>query len=231
MLFQDYSPVDARTIRYGIDTKKIEEFKELNGDREQIREDLGMGESDFVILCIATFEPRKQQTVLALAMSQILRNDPETSIRLLLVGDSSSEYSNAVKDYVRTAGLEKVVRIEPIVPDPFPYYAAADLVILYSDIESMPRTLLEAMCFARPVLAASVFGVTELITDGTTGFCTEVNSLQSLTASIEQVCAQDQGDLARIGSAAREEILKTYDSSGYAGEVWKLISAGVNSGS
>ena len=231
MLFQGYAPTNARTIRYGIDTRKIEEFRDLNRDRERIRCDLGIEESDFVILCIATFEPRKQQTVLALAMSQILRHDPDTSIRLLLVGDSRSEYSDAVRDYVLTAGLEKVVRIVPIVPDPFPYYAAADLVILYSDIESMPRTLLEAMCFARPVLAAAVFGVTELITDGATGFCTEVNSLRSLTEAIEHVSARDQSDLSRIGSAARDEILRTYDSSGYADEIWKLISAGTKSSS
>ena len=60
-----------------------------------------------------------------------------------------------------------------MVLDTYPWYRAADLLVSASDIESLPRSVLEAMCFRVPVLATSIFGLPELISDGETGFLFE----------------------------------------------------------
>ena len=70
----------------------------------------------------------------------------------------------------RPALLGPRLRLEPIAQDPYRWYHAADALMLASDIESMPRSLLEAMAFGLPVVAASAWGVPELVTDGVNGF-------------------------------------------------------------
>ena len=54
----------------------------------------------------------------------------------------------------------------PSIPD---WYLAADGFILASDIESLPRSMLEAMAYENPVLGSAVFGVPDIVQDGATG--------------------------------------------------------------
>ena len=46
----------------------------------------------------------------------------------------------------------------------------SDLLVCASDVESLPRTVLEAMAWELPVLATAVYGLPELIEDGETGW-------------------------------------------------------------
>jgi glycosyltransferase involved in cell wall biosynthesis len=55
----------------------------------------------------------------------------------------------------------------------------ADGFALLSDVESMPRSIMEAMGFGLPVLASRVYGIPELIDDGKTGLLIEPNSRRS----------------------------------------------------
>jgi len=44
----------------------------------------------------------------------------------------------------------------------------ADLLLCASDIESLPRSILEAMAFELPVVSTDAFGIADLIDDGRT---------------------------------------------------------------
>jgi glycosyltransferase involved in cell wall biosynthesis len=89
---------------------------------------------------------------------------------LILVGDTGSPYGEAVRSYVAAAGLQNRVLISRVVPEPYQWYASADLLVCPSDVESRPRCALEAMAFDGPVLATEVFGLPEQIKDGENGY-------------------------------------------------------------
>ena len=72
------------------------------------------------------------------------------------------------------------MRLIPITPDVDPWYGMADILVCASDIESLPRTVLEAMAWETPVLATSVFGLPELIDDGETGWLCEPRDMLAL---------------------------------------------------
>jgi glycosyltransferase involved in cell wall biosynthesis len=82
--------------------------------------------------------------------------------------------------------------------------------------------MLEAMCFGVPVVSASVFGVSELVMDGETGFLFEANDLDALVAALHRVLSLEPSALARVGDAGRRHVLDDHDSSGYAGDLIRL---------
>jgi glycosyltransferase involved in cell wall biosynthesis len=143
---------------------------------------------------------------------------------LAFVGASDNDYAAALADYLRDAKLTHCTRLVDVTKDVYPWYRAADVLVSCSDVESLPRSALEAMCFGAPVLAASVFGIPELIEDGVTGFLFEPRDLAAATAALRRVCAIDAAQLREAGAAARRLVLDRYDSAGYAGDFRALLT-------
>ncbi len=177
-------PGRSLVVPYGIDTATVEAFVAAT-DRAEVREGLGLAPDRRVALVMGTTEPRKAQTRLAEAFALVADEYPDWD--LVFVGDTGTPYADALRRYVADTGLDGRVRIVPVVPDVHPWYRAADVLVSASDVESLPRSALEAMCFGVPVLATSVFGLPELITDGCTGFLVEPGALDALVAGFRRV--------------------------------------------
>ena len=154
-------------VRYGVDTGVINAFCRRVSHRESQSRDRDPARLP-VILVMGTIEPRKAQTRIAQAFALARKQHPDWM--LVFVGDSDTYYSDGLKEYLRNAGLKDRTRVVPVVEDIYPWYRAADLLLSLSDMESLPRSALEAMCFGLPVLSTSVFGLPELLEDGRTGF-------------------------------------------------------------
>ena len=134
----------------------------------------------FVLLCVGILEPRKAQASLVESFATVASAFPEAI--LVLVGDHSSGYSDAVHMQARRLGIASRVRFEQITKDVYRWYGVADALVSASDIESLPRSVLEAMAFGVPVAATEIFGLPELLTDGRTGWLFRDRDLDSLTA-------------------------------------------------
>jgi glycosyltransferase involved in cell wall biosynthesis len=99
----------------------------------------------------------------------------------------------------------------------------ADLVVCASDIESLPRSLTEAMAFGTPVLSTRVFGVPELIEDGVNGFLCEPRDVADMARGLDRVLAMPSDDLAAVARAGRERVLARHDPDTCAGQVLQLV--------
>jgi glycosyltransferase involved in cell wall biosynthesis len=115
------------------------------------------------------------------------------------------------------------MRLIPITPDVDPWYGMADLLVCASDIESLPRTVLEAMAWETPVLATSVFGLPELITDGETGWLCEPRDLSQLAAGIDRVLSSSAEQRQRIGRDGRELVERRHHLGTYAERISGLL--------
>ena len=124
-------------------------------------EQLGLTGFRRILLVVGTVEARKGQTLLAQAFQQIAGRHPDTA--LVFVGAGDTPYVLGLTEYLGLVGLNHQVRVEPVVADSNPWYRAADALVCASDVESMPRTVLEAMAFGLPVLSTAIFGLPELI--------------------------------------------------------------------
>ena len=84
------------------------------------------------------------------------------------------------------------------------WYGVSDFLVCASDVESLPRTVLEAMAWERPVLATRVFGLPELIDDGRTGWLCEPRDIEALATGIDRALSTGPEERAAVGRAARE---------------------------
>lgn len=207
------TPGASVVVPYGVDTAEIEDYCRTH-DRAGLRRGLGIADSTLVFLCLGTVEPRKAQIALAQAFigSEVLA---ERDVALILVGArDGNPYVEALQKLVSASG-EQRVRVEPVQPDTYQWYHAADVLVCASDVESLPRSILEAMAFERPILSTRVFGVPELIVDGETGFLCRTRDIGALREMLERAGTADPQRLRAMGRAAREHVLRRHDPSIY----------------
>ena len=115
------------------------------------------------------------------------------------------------------------MQLVPITPDVDPWYGMADLFVCASDVESLPRTVLEAMAWETPVLATSVFGLPELIDDGKTGWLCEPRDITALAAGIDRALSTSPERKAQIARDSRLLIEQRHALDKYATEIAALF--------
>src|SRR5262249_55822342 len=86
-------------------------------------------------------------------------------------------------------GLEELVTLCGHVPreELARYYAEADVVVLTSNSEGIPVTLMEAMAMERLVLAPAITGIPELVIPGKTGFLFRPGSLEDFLEKLNTI--------------------------------------------
>ncbi len=210
----------ASTVRYGVDVDAIADYA-AGRDRARDRVDHGIPVDATVLLCMGVFEERKGQLWLAETFAELVDVHPQAV--LVLVGDHPVGYADTVRRLVQLKGLGDRVRTVPITPDGWIWYSMADVLISASDIESLPRSFLEAMAFGCPVLSVSVFGVPELITDGETGWLMTPRDTRALLAGMHRVLGLSDETRRAVGAAGRDLVRASYRADGYVGVYLDLI--------
>ena len=142
---------------------------------------------------------------------------------LVLVGDRDNPYSRALRTVVDRLELDDRIRLVPIVEDTRPWYRMADILVSASDLESMPRSIIEAMAFGLPVVAARAFGVAEIIEDGVTGWLFDVRDSAALRDGLDRVLRLSSRERDEIATAAAMVARDQHDSSGYGAAFERLL--------
>ena len=76
----------------------------------------------------------------------------------------------------------------------------------------MPRTIIEAMMMALPVVATNIRGSREEVVDGETGILVPVRDASALESALVRL-VDDAGERRRLGQAGRKRALALFDES------------------
>jgi D-inositol-3-phosphate glycosyltransferase len=209
----------AVTIPHGVPLGPIDVHSGV--DRGVARRVGGFAETADVVLNVGTIEPRKGQAALMLAFAEIADEFPDAT--LVVVGDIGDTYATAVRAMARRLQLGNRLRIEPITPDPHPWYAIANAFVLPSDVESLPRVLLEAMAFGLPVAATAVWGIPEIIDDGENGLLFEARDIGAIVDVLRRLLTMSTRERQRLGTAASRTVRARHDPATAVDCLGKLI--------
>ncbi|MBM3585026.1 MAG: glycosyltransferase family 4 protein [Alphaproteobacteria bacterium] len=87
---------------------------------------------------------------------------------------------------------------------------AADVFVLASHREGMPRSVIEAMMAGLPVVGTDIRGTREEVVNGVTGLLVPPRDAAALAEALGTLCA-DAGLRAAMGAAGRHRALENYD--------------------
>lgn len=109
------------------------------------------GRTNFQILCVGALSPRKNTHLLIEAM-RFLPDD----CHLTIVGRGAREYGDELRRLVENLKLQNRVEFKGYIkyPNLPPLYQDADIFVLPSSYEGLPKVVLEALSCGTPVLAS-----------------------------------------------------------------------------
>lgn len=174
-----------RTIHTGIDIAQIDSASE-HTDRTMVRSTLGIADTDIVITVMGTICQRKGQKELVEAAIELLRSSPFLHF-LIVGGGTESVYEEELQKCIRHSGFHKHIHLIDKTPDVDQFYAASDIFVCNSSIESFPRVILEAMAWKLPIVATNTFGIPEQIRDGVEGLLIPPGHPETLLHALHQL--------------------------------------------
>ena len=101
------------------------------------------------------------------------------------------------------------LRIAGHTVEPEQFMAAADVFVLPSYREGFGSVVLEAAAAAVPAIGTRIYGITDAVVEGKTGFLVPVRDAESLAARMRQL-AVDAPLREAMGRAARERVLRDF---------------------
>jgi glycosyltransferase involved in cell wall biosynthesis len=129
--------------------------------------------------------------------------------RLTIAGDGEArEELDLLAHRLGVAGRVEI-RGEPD-PDQLPsLLSEATVVVVPSRREALPLVAAQAALLARPIAAAAVGGLPELVIDGRTGFMTPPENAEALADALARLLA-DPDEAAAMGERGRVHLLTTF---------------------
>src|SRR6266851_1975315 len=190
-------------IHNGSDLRK---FHPGQTPSSNLRQSLGIGTKDPVLMVIGRLEPQKGHKVLLEAMPSIRR--AFSSVRLVCVGTGSLH--DELLSLVRDLGIEDAVRFVGFQMDVAEWLNLADVTVLPSFYEGLPLVAIESLAAAKPVVATAVDGSGEVVVDGETGLTVPPGNPEALSAAVCRLL-HDVELRKKLGRQGREWVCKHFD--------------------
>jgi N-acetyl-alpha-D-glucosaminyl L-malate synthase BshA len=162
-------------------------------------------ENEPLLVHVSNFRPVKRPVDCVEILARVLQKGIKT--RLVMVGDGS-ERTN-VEHRARCLGIFEqcsFVGKQPRIAD---YLSVSDVLLLPSEQESFGLAALEAMACEVPVIASRVGGIPEVVTDGETGFLSDVGNVEKMAADAANLLANEKLR-TEMGKRARESAISRY---------------------
>ena len=183
-------------LAYGVaDRERI--YVVPNGVRDVPPEFRAAPECDPVRICsVARFAQPKDHATLLVALATLRSR----AWSLDLIGDGPLQARS--QRLAERLGIAERVAFRGYQPDPEPALAAAQLFVLSTRSEALPRSVLEAMRAGLPVVATDVGGIGEAVQNGVSGLLVPPENPTALAMSVDELLT-DARLRARFGAAGR----------------------------
>jgi glycosyltransferase involved in cell wall biosynthesis len=175
------------------------------------RRSIQAGPNDALALMVAEFIPRKRHADALLAWKRLTT----TNAHLVLAG--SGQTQTAMIELCRQLGLERRVHFVGLRSDVPALIKASHMLLLCSDQEGLPRSIMEALSLGTPVIGSDIRGTRELLQDGA-GYLYPVGNVQALAKTVQHVlenpaeaCVKAKVGQKRMGAYDLKHIITLHE--------------------
>lgn len=178
------------------------------GDRAQARRLWNLPAADAPMLgCVGYLLPEKNQALLIRAMPKVRERYPD--IRLLLAGDGPCR--GELERLAGETGVAGIIQFAGVVEEVEQVYAALDLFVFPSLAEPLGSSLLAAMAYGLPAVAAAGGATPEIITDQANGLLAPAADPAGFADAVLRLL-DDAALAGRLGDAARQTIERRFSA-------------------
>jgi D-inositol-3-phosphate glycosyltransferase len=208
--FSGFADANRRILApRGVDVEAIQGPAHAD-HRADARRRLGIPDDAVVLLSVGSFEEGQSQASVAEAFLRVASTH-ERAV-LLLAGNQSSVYSDCLDHMVWASRRGDRLLMVPLA-DRWDLYPLADVLVSASDTSVARHTVLEAMARSLPVLATSVDGVQEVVSDGVSGWLCAARDVRALAEAMDRVLSLEPGARSTMGQAAHDAVRRDHSAS------------------
>jgi len=181
-----------------------ERFSPNENVREVVRNELGVDSDVIVCLYLGRLNSDKGVLDLASAWAQVAEKHPNSE--LWVIGPDEADYFQQMQVILGKA-ISQVKRVD-FTPTPERFMRAADLFCLPSYREGFGSSVIEAAACGVPTLASRIYGLTDAVAEGETGWMHKAGDVQELAQQLDRLLG-NPAELALKGRSARSYV-ETY---------------------
>ena len=161
-----------------------------------------------VVLMLAVFEARKRHLDFLESLPRIVERFPE--VRLILAGDG--KLRNAIDARIKTLGVERNVILTGFHQHPEQLIALADICLLASAREGLPRVVMQYLAGGKPVVASDLPRIDDVLRHDVNGLVAPSDDLDGLADAVIALLADD-AQRARLARGAAMTELSEWDAA------------------
>jgi glycosyltransferase involved in cell wall biosynthesis len=200
------SEVKSRVIAQGsicgVDTER---FRPAVAMRATLRKRFAIAESDIVFLFVGRLAVDKGLLDLARAFLDV--SSLHENVHLLLVGPDEEHVREKVLNLCRSCSSR--IHFEDFTDIPEAFMASADVFCLPSYREGFGMAIIEAASVGIPAIGTRIYGVTDAIEEGITGYLYEPRNVQELAQQMTRMI-EDEAERKAMGTRARERVVRLF---------------------
>ena len=175
-----------------------------------VRSEIGIKETDFVVGVVGDVIPRKGQQYLFEAIEQIVAAVP--NFKLVVVGRFRGDqpYVNRLQNLQRQLDLKSRVKWLGLRNNVQDYMSAFDLTVVPSIQEPLGLVAIESLATGTPVVASNTGGLPEIVMPNETGLLVTPKNPSELAEAIISM-AQDPAARQRMGETGRRFVQENFN--------------------
>lgn len=193
---------NIRVIRSGI---KIKEFEPGPIDIAKKKRSLGLEPDRPLVLMVACMKPQKNPLDFVRAAKRVSSAVPQA--QFMIAGDG--ELRPSVEAAIHEEGLDKKFKLPGWRRDVPELLWSADVLVLTSLWEGLPRVYPQAMAAGVPIVGTRVDGGAEAVIDGENGWLLPPGDVDGISARIIEILQEPQK--AKAMGEAGKSILSQFD--------------------
>jgi glycosyltransferase involved in cell wall biosynthesis len=195
----------------------MQRFRPVQDGEEKIaiRRRLGLADDAFIIIAVGAVSPRKGSDLLLAAWSELVSQ--YGNLHVLMVGPRKDQehpglnrFSADIDAAIQSSGKPDQVHFPGLQDQVEEYLRASDLLVLASDREGMPNSMLEAMASGLPVIITPFIGLTADLGESGRHYRMAERSVAGLKQQLKSLL-DDAGERERLAREGHDWISEHMD--------------------